>query len=266
MGHRHGLPGWTDLAAADPEEAVAFYTTLFGWDAVEIGAQESSASYFMFQKEGNSVAGLGELPPDMQEAGIPSQWNTYVVVDDAAAVAEAATGLGGVVAMPATPIMSAGRMAFVIDPTGAGIGFWEPGDHPGAEVFNQPGTMCWNELATRDATTAAAFYSRLLPWEAHVEEMTGGANYTTLLLDDRPIGGLFNMGHHWPDSTPPHWLTYFAVSDTDETVSVAKNMGASMPLEPRDSPFGRVAHLVDKQGASFRVISLTDPLDYPSAR
>ncbi len=264
MGLPHGLPGWTDLATPDTEQAVDFYSHLFGWDAVETGTS-ATGTYFMFHKEGRAVAGLGELPEAMQEAGVPAQWNTYILVDDVASVAESAHELGAVVAMPATEVSEAGTMAYVIDPTGAGIGFWEANAHPGSELFNQPGTMCWSELATRDSTTAAAFYSRLLPWEPHVENVPGG-NYTTLLLDGRPIGGLFTMGSHWPDSTAPHWLTYFAVSDTDETVAVAKNMGASMPMEPRDTSFGRVAHLVDKHGAAFRVISLSDPLDPPAAR
>ena len=38
------------------------------------------------------------------------------------------------------------------------------GIHEGAEVFNAPGTLTWNELQTRDLDAAKAFYSAVFSW------------------------------------------------------------------------------------------------------
>ncbi len=67
---------------------------------------------------------------------------------------------GGQVIAPAMDIMSQGRMAMIADPSGAVVGLWQPMDHQGAELFNAPGSLTWNELQTRDLESAMAFYAR----------------------------------------------------------------------------------------------------------
>lgn len=44
--------------------------------------------------------------------------------------------------------MEAGRMAVVIDPTGAAVGLWQAKAHIGATRVNESGAVIWNELMT----------------------------------------------------------------------------------------------------------------------
>jgi predicted enzyme related to lactoylglutathione lyase len=52
--------------------------------------------------------------------------------------------------------------------------------------------------------------------------------------------------------TPPHWLPYVAVADTDATVMLAEGLGARVHVPPMDIPgAGRISVLADPQGAVF---------------
>jgi predicted enzyme related to lactoylglutathione lyase len=57
---------------------------------------------------------------------------------------------------------------------------------------------------------------------------------------------------------PPHWLPYFQVEDTDKIVARAKELAGNVVVPPMDIPnVGRMATIVDPQGAAFAVITLT---------
>src|SRR5574338_324419 len=115
---------------------------------------------------GNAVAGLSP----MQEAPGPPFWTTYVSVDDADATCAKVGDAGGTVLLPAMDVMDLGRMAILADPTGAGIGIWQPGTFAGVETDNGPGAYCWSELLTSDTTAAAAFYAEVFGWTARTSE------------------------------------------------------------------------------------------------
>jgi hypothetical protein len=73
----------------------------------------------------HAVAAIAPQPPEMIAVGAPPMWNTYLAVDsadDAAARAEAA---GGTIAMAPFDVMDAGRMAFVLDLSGAPVALWQ---------------------------------------------------------------------------------------------------------------------------------------------
>ena len=83
--------------------------------------------------------------------------------------------------MPAMDVMTQGRMAMIADPSGAVFGVWEPRDHQGAEVFNEPGSLTWNELQTRDLAAAMPFYAEVFGWRW--EEMPDSGGYQVAHLD-----------------------------------------------------------------------------------
>ena len=47
-------------------------------------------------------------------------------------------------------IMDAGRMAFIMDPSGAAVALWQANQHIGATLVNEPGTVTWNERQRGD--------------------------------------------------------------------------------------------------------------------
>lgn len=103
----------------------------------------------MFTKDSKIVAGMGALRAEQVERVHPSVWASWIIVDNVDETFKKATELGTTGLMEPMDATDAGRMAFVIDPVGAAIGFRQSGTHDGAEVFNEPDTMSWNDLGCR---------------------------------------------------------------------------------------------------------------------
>lgn len=255
--YAHGTPSWVDLGTTDVAAAKAFYGGLFGWEATD-QPTDQGRDYTTFTKNGKAVAGGGPIPDDVAAQGMPPVWNTYVAVSSVDDTVEKAKTAGGNLVMGPMDVMTAGRMAFVTDPTGAAIGLWQAGDQKGAELVNEHGSFTWNELITDDTATSQKFLADLFGWGAETDETPNGP-YTTFKIGEAPVGGMLakneNMG-----PIPNYWGTYFAVDDCDGSVEQAKELGGSVLMEPFDVPeVGRMAVLQDPQGAAFSVIKLTNP-------
>jgi predicted enzyme related to lactoylglutathione lyase len=240
-------PSWVDLATPDLDTSKAFYGTLFGWDALE-GPPESGG-YTMFQKSGKNVAGGMKI---MME-GQPPAWMTYVNVDDADATTDLAKKAGATVFVEPMDVMDVGRMAVFADTTGAAIGLWQPRAHIGADLANEPGAFCWNELQTRDTAAAATFYHEVFGWATRTSDM-GSMTYTEWLRGDDSIGGMMDMPTDVPAEVPAYWLVYFAVEDCDATTAKANEHGGATLVPPTDIMPGRFSVLMDPTGATFGII------------
>jgi predicted enzyme related to lactoylglutathione lyase len=245
-----GTPSWVDLGSPDVDASISFYGSLFGWTASEPGPPEAGG-YRFFLQEGKMVGGIGPL---MME-GQPPAWLNYVTVADADETAGKARDAGGTVFVEPMDVMDVGRFSVLADPTGAALGLWQPRRHTGAELVNEPVSLTWNELETRDPEAAKPFYGALFGWEAETTEM-GGGEYTTWRLDGQPVGGMADITGRVPDEVPAHWLAYFAVADTDATVARAQELGGDVNVPPMDIPAGRFAVLGDTHGAVFGVIKM----------
>jgi len=161
-----GTPSWVDLGSPDVEASAAFYAGLFGWEA-HTSPDPEAGGYTMFVLDGHTVAGLGPL---FDEGDRPS-WTMYVAVADADATASSVAAAGGSVFVPPMDVLDAGRMAVCADDQGARFSIWQAGTHCGSTLANEPGTMCWTELAVPDSRQAIVFYGGLFGWEA---DDTGG--------------------------------------------------------------------------------------------
>jgi len=148
--HEPGTFCWVELATSDGAAAKTFYTSLFGWTADD--APGGGGVYTTLRKNGKDAAALYELGP--QQKGVPPHWNSYVCVENADAAAAHAKELGGTVMMEPFDVMEHGRMAVVADPAGATFSVWQPRHNIGAQVVNEPGAFCWNELYTTDPRRA----------------------------------------------------------------------------------------------------------------
>ncbi|MGC5017219.1 VOC family protein [Micromonospora sp. DT47] len=247
-----GTPCWTDLATPDLEAAKRFYPELFGWTG-RVAPQPGAGGYTTFLRDGRSVAGAG--PP-----AVPDQvpiWSTYVAVDDADLAATRVEAAGGQVLVAPFDVFDQGRMGVFADPSGAVFSVWQPIRMAGAELFNVPGAMCWNELVSPDPESAKVFYELVFGW--HPEEwLAGEIVYTGWRCGARIVAGMMPpLGDGYPDDLPAYWSVYFAVADTDATAARAATLGGTILVPPHDSPQGRLAALRDPQGALFAVITLT---------
>jgi predicted enzyme related to lactoylglutathione lyase len=246
-----GTPMWVDLGSPDVDASIRFYGDIFGWSASEPGPPEAGG-YRFFEQDGKMVGGLGPL---MME-GQPPAWLTYVGVTDADATVTKAREAGAAIHVEPMDVMDVGRMAILADPTGAALGLWQPRRHTGAEIVNQPVSLSWNELNTRDTEAAKPFYEAIFGWEADTQQM-GDIEYTTWKLNSNPVGGMVAMADQVPAQVPAHWLAYFAVDDCDATVEKAKAAGANLMFGPMDIPAGRFAVLADPHGAVFGVVRMS---------
>jgi predicted enzyme related to lactoylglutathione lyase len=246
-----GTPNWVDLGTPDLLNATRFYTSLFGWTA-HVSPEPEAGGYTLFRKGDKTVAGAGPLLNE----GQPPAWSTYVATDDADAAAQRVEATGGQVLVAPFDVMDQGRMAAFLDQAGAPFSVWQPMSMPGADLFNEPGSLSWNELTTRDPAGSKAFYRGVFGWDAE-DEAAGPVTYTTFKLGDRQVAGMMPMvGEEWPADLPPHWMVYFAVADADTTAASATELGGAVSVPPQDIAPGRFAVLNDPQGAVFSVIAL----------
>ena len=189
----------------------------------------------------------------MAARGVPPMWNTYIAVDDVDAATERAKGAGGQVLMAPFDIMDAGRMAFVMDPTGAAVGLWQAKRHIGATLVNEHGTLIWNELITDNADAATAFYQAVVGLTTEAMDM-GGSSYTVLKAGEEMVGGTQAPPM---EGIPNHWHVYFAVDNLDAALAKASELGGTVAVPPFDTPIGPMAVLTDPQGAMFSLFAPT---------
>jgi predicted enzyme related to lactoylglutathione lyase len=248
--YANGIPSWVDLSSPDPDASAAFYGGLFGWTTTEPGPVEDTGGYRMFLKGDKVVAGLGP-----NQEGAPPSWTTYLAVDDADKTAELVKGNGGMVFVEPMDVMDAGRMAIFADPTGAVFGVWQAGEHTGAEVKGEAGSLIWSELWTRDVEAIRAFYASAFGLEA--SEFPGSdGQYFILSVGEDGVAGALPMGDEFPAEIPNNWTTIFASDDTDATVAKATSLGGTVMREAVDmDEVGRLAYLVGPHGEHFGVLT-----------
>jgi predicted enzyme related to lactoylglutathione lyase len=243
-----GTPNWIDLMTPDLDKAKAFYGKLMGWDFFT-GPPETG-HYTMCIKDGKPVAGMGKMP---ENAPFPTCWTVYFEADNVDALCEKVKSFGGQITAPPMDVMEEGRMAVCSDPSGAVFGFWQPKNHTGAKIADEPGAMAWFEVNTRTGEKAKDFYAAVMGCEGKKME---GMEYWTLEKPGKgPRYGILQMDSHWPDSVPAHWMSYLAVKKTDESCEWIKANGGKVCVPPFDTPHGRISVVEDPFGAVFSIIS-----------
>lgn len=245
----HGTPSWVDLATSDFEVSASFFSKLFGWEVLDLGPD--SGGYALFTKDGKNVAGIGPANTD----SAPASWTTYISVDDCDEIAASATEAGGSLTVEPMDVSDVGRMTIFSDDQGAVLAAWEAGTHKSADLTNETGAFCWNELQTRDIERSKAFYESVFGWGSETSELEG-MTYTEWKLGSATVGGMLELPARMSGSTTPFWLVYFGVDDTDATVKKAAELGAKLFVDPTDIEAGRFAVLGAPLGAGFGIISL----------
>ena len=270
-GYLPGVPCWVDTSQPDPEAAAAFYRGLFGWDLEDAMPPGSAGKYFIARLRGGDVAAVGSQP----EGGPPmALWNTYIWVDSADDAASKVRHAGGRVVTEPFDVMDAGRMAVFTDPEGAAFCVWQAKAHRGARIVNEPGTLNFNSLNTRDAQAAQSFYRAVFGWETLGLDGGAGAQmwrlpgYGEFLEQKDPglrermaesgapegfedvVAALNPIADNQTD-TPAHWSVTFAVDSADVTAERAAELGAKVVVPPFDAPWVRMTVITDPQGATF---------------
>ncbi|MEX2264096.1 MAG: VOC family protein [Bryobacteraceae bacterium] len=248
--HAPGSFCWFELATTDQKAAKNFYTSLFGWTVNEF-PMGPGEFYSIFQLQGRDAAAGYTLRPEQRSQGVPPHWMIYVTVESADESAKRATAAGGKALAEPFNVFDMGRMAVLQDPTGVVFSIWQPMKHQGAGVTGSEGTFCWADLSTPDPERAMRFYTDLFGWKFTSGE--DGSGYLHIANGEDFIGGVPPAAHRDPHA-PPHWLSYFAVSDCDGKVARAKQLGAAVLMAPMSMEnVGRMSIVADPQGAVFAV-------------
>jgi uncharacterized protein len=114
---------WNELVSTDLVKSLAFLNTVVGNDSEEMAS--SGGNYFLIKADGRLVAGAMPMSADWP-AGTPSHWATYFMTDDVDGKAERAKSLGGSVIAEPNDMPGVGRMAVLLDSTGAIFSIMKP--------------------------------------------------------------------------------------------------------------------------------------------
>ncbi len=250
-----GAPCWVDLTTSDTERSRDFYCRVFGWEAEE--PAEEFGGYFSFTRDGVRVAGCMAKQPG---AEIPDVWSVYLATDDAQKTLDTVVAHGGRVHVEAMPVDDLGTMAFVEDCTGAGVGVWQAGTHPGFGIVSEPGAPSWFELHTRDYGRAVDFYRAVFRWDTHVASDTDQFRYTVLRHGEEWLAGVMDASGLLPDGVPAHWSVYFGVEDTDAALARIVDLGGAVVLPAEDTEYGRLAVATDPTGAQFKLVAANEAM------
>jgi predicted enzyme related to lactoylglutathione lyase len=260
-GYEPGVPCWVATVHADPEKAVSFYTELFDWEAANLMPPESSSKYFICTRRGRNVAAVGS-----ERGGAPSAptSDTYIWAESANDTVAKVTDAGGSVVIEPFDRLDAARMAVVADPAGAVFGVWQPGEHRGAQLVNEPGAWSMSQLNTRDPEGAKAFYGAVFGWQTDTFEM-GEGEITLWRLPgyvggepEQPVsrevvGVMVPMGgDRSPEDVSAHWSVDFWVDDVDATADKAAELGGEVVVAPFDTSVGKTAILADPRVQCFQ--------------
>ena len=169
-------------------------------------------------------------------------------------------------------VMGAGRMAVLTDPEGAAFCVWQAKGFNGARVVNEPGSVNFNDLHTRDVEGAKSFYGSVFGWETlgleggfqawtlpgygdHLERNDPGlrerlAEFGGPAGFEDVVASLVPITDDQPD-VPAHWGVTFAVDDADAIAAKAAELGGTVVVPPFDAPWVRMTVIADPQGATF---------------
>lgn len=251
-----GAPSWIDISTSDVDATRAFYEGLFGWTSDEPDSE--LGGYVNFHHKGERVAGCMTAMPDTPT----DVWTVYLASDDAERTCAAAVEAGGVVHAPAMQVNDLGSMAVVADPSGAPVGIWQAGTHPGLLTVGEPGFATWFELLTRDYDATVNFCSDVFGWAPEVVADTPEFRYTVGRVAGEEVAGVMSTGDQRPEGAtgvpteaPAQWSVYIAVADADATLARAVELGGAVVYSPHESPYGQLAALTDPTGALVKVIA-----------
>lgn len=246
-----GTVTWVDLASKEIEKSKEFYSKLFNWQPDKI-EDPQAGGYTWFKKDGKNAAAVSATQGEQ-----PTAWSIYFATRDADKTAQAVKDAGGKVVAEPFDVMGTGRMAVFQDPQGAFFSVWQAIQNNGFEVEpGQPGTYAWAELNTRGIDKAREFYKKVFGWGNKISQM--GPNmpdYTEFQVNGESIVGGMEMTMQ-PANVPPYWMAYFASNDVDGTTKKAKDLGASVMVEPVDFPGGRFSIVMDPHGGVFGVLAM----------
>lgn len=111
------------------------------------------------------------------------------------------------------------------------------------------GKVVWNDLITEDAEAARRFYGELFGWTFESATRPDGRPYSLARADRVYVAGVVEVDSRPDGRKLSRWLPYVSVADVDNAVARATAAGAVVAVGARNVNLGRVAAIVDPEGA-----------------
>lgn len=121
---RHGTFHWNELRTRNAAKIMKFYAATIGWSFERMPTPDGN-DYWLALAGGQPVAGLFTLVPGHFDQ-VPESWIAYLAVDDVDGRVAKAVKAGAKLMMPVFDIPNVGRIAMLMEPGGAGIGWMTP--------------------------------------------------------------------------------------------------------------------------------------------
>jgi uncharacterized protein len=258
---------WFELVTGDAEAAKTFYGGLFGWEFSD--DEEAGIEYAVITHRGAPIGGIAtidaegakdiaqsdeeeedEESEDEEEvvespARGPAAWLATMAVPDIDAQLRPLFREGGILHFGPLQIQGRGRMAIASDPGGAMLALVQFTDGAPPESDLEPGRWLWVELWAEKPKDAIEFYDQWVGYRAAPVKGSQAPSYAVFFKGSAPRAGLAEIPIR---QVKPNWLPYVQVSDIDETITRAQQLGARLFARDDDA-----AILIDPLGAAIGV-------------
>ena len=127
MRGSHGTFYWNELMTRDVEGAKKFYANTLGWKYDAMPMPDGGGSYWVAKMDDEPVGGILDI--SAPEFGpVPESWMAYIAVDDVDARVAKAVKAGAKLMKPVFDVPGVGRIAILMQPDGAGVGWMTPAE------------------------------------------------------------------------------------------------------------------------------------------
>jgi uncharacterized protein len=125
MRGSHGTFYWNELMTRNVERAKTFYADTVGWSFDAMPMPGGGGTYWLAKMGGDPVAGILDIStPEFGQ--VPESWMAYLAVDDVDGRVAKAVKAGAKLMKPIFEVLGVGRIAILMEPGGAGIGWMTP--------------------------------------------------------------------------------------------------------------------------------------------
>lgn len=247
-----GMPIWIDLATTDLSRAQDFYSTLLGWEFDSL-----CDTYVIAKCKGMPVAGFGAVPEDKS-----SLWGILLYAPDLQEAHDRAVDLGATSILAPQEVGRGGKMAVIVDPSGATVGIKQPAMNEPFFAAGEPGTPVWYELMVGSEYEATLkFYHELADWDIAVHSNSENLKYATGEREGAALCGLWDTSDL--EETPSMWMVYLGVADVDHAAKMVKKLGGTVIRKPWDAEIGRMCTIQDPGGALLNLCQVEEYQEDP---
>jgi predicted enzyme related to lactoylglutathione lyase len=237
---------WVDLVTTDPEKAVAFYSTVFGWQAQYF----SDEKYIEMSRDGRLVCSVVLYEDEEAEDG-DARWLVSISVDDIDDATQRAADNGGSVLESPTDLPDRGRYSVISDSQGAVLMLLRATGGDPVDDLILVDEWAWAELWTNDTDEAESFYKSLAGYDSLRLPDASGGERILLGSDGKARATIVSLP--W-DDVEPNWIPYIPVSNVADTLQRIDDAGGALLVKSDDSDGSpEVAIVVGPTGGVFAI-------------